>query len=72
MKNVFPRRSMGNVQIIPWGWKVCLSNAFNMVDDVTGNGEPTTIQNDIDMIQVESPSSTIILKAFFPTPQLGY
>ena len=59
-ETIFPLSSMGNVEIIPWGWKVCPSNAFKMVDDVTRDGELRALQHDMDIIQVEDPSSIIV------------
>jgi hypothetical protein len=43
---------------------MCPSNAFNSVADVLILGEPMEFQEEINMMQVEAPSSTIVQNMF--------
>jgi hypothetical protein len=61
MKTVFPPKSMGKVVIIPYGWNICPSKDFKSVAGVSSLGEPRDFQQEIDMMQVEAPSSTTVL-----------
>jgi hypothetical protein len=57
---------MGKVVIIPWGWNICSLNPFNNVAHVWILGELRSFQQEIDMMQVDSPSSTMDQKMFSP------
>jgi hypothetical protein len=57
---------MGKAVMIPWGWNMCPSNSFKIVAGVSSLGEPMDVQQEIDMIKVKAPSSTIVQKFFFP------
>jgi hypothetical protein len=57
---------MGKVVIIPWGWNMCPSKDFISVVDVSSLGDPKDFQQEIEMMQFESPSSTTIQNMFLP------
>jgi hypothetical protein len=46
---------------------MCPSNSFNSVVDVSSLGEPMAFQKEIDMMQVETPSSTQFRRFFSPS-----
>jgi len=63
---VLPPNSMGKVLIIPWGWNICPSNYFYHDAYVLRFGEPREFQHDIEIMQVEAPSSIRVRKIFSP------
>jgi hypothetical protein len=53
---------MGKDEIIPFGLKDRLSNEVRNVGDKDNSGWPMAFQHSNEIMQVESPSSTIVRK----------
>ena len=66
MVTVLPSISTGKAVRIPWGLKICPSNAFNTVGEEMRVGETRAYQNDKDIMQVAAPSSKTVRQMFLP------
>jgi hypothetical protein len=50
---------MGKAMMIPWVWNMCPSNYLSSVAYVSILGESRAFQLEIDIMEVEAPSSTV-------------